>query len=560
MQPLAVLSLLAVFGGQEPALRSMAERLQAADSTDEIRAVAVQVGELRAGYETGTDRWLRASHLLAITHHHIWEPEALIEIDGEVLTALALGGRAEQARGQTEATLSGADRGRVAQIDHWGALALQARGRHEEAASILTEQIRALPNLQGLEFALRWIDLARSLEALDRQEDAVAVLREARAVHGGLAIACLEASYLASLAGEGYAGRYRDDPLLVDMLSKAVRELPSMRRRTLERLDLPDDLLDDLVLTTADRPKDLGGALAFTFHDLRRSDLQPRIVVFAEALVRGEHDVQQILRHELTHAAAHVTLGTFHERLPGWIIEGLAYSTADEVESCVTSLLMECYSHRPDEFVFDEQGTRTWFKRRYGPAAPGAEAQPSLILPFLLLKDHLGSQVGAKLLATLARLGDLDAALEALVGMDSAEYLEAAQEHALQRVMQERRRVLLSFVAHHSASQLDPAAALEVIDMGLAKTETPIGRTFLRFLRGKALGGLGRFDEAAEEFSAIVEAPPPRHYLLQESRLFLGRALVQLGDPEAGRALFLSVSRYARNPALRGLARDLLAK
>lgn len=421
-----------------------------------------------------------------------------------------------------------------------GASVLQSRDDH---AGALVKLRRVLDDLQsgpchGSSELQRsaLFSAARSLELAGRADEARAALVSLRdeALSGpvGSHAGELASALLQRGAGvtSGYAGKYAGDPEHLLRMAAVRAALPVARARLALRADIDASDLPEVILGVADGTPNTRSTAALTVYDPRTPCFAPVIVFHSELLALGMVDIEQVLVHELSHAWLLVRAGTTYERMPGWLIEGVAEGLAGQTEVSLDNLLSSAMLPQPSNFL--EHNFWELFGLKLESRACERIARAGVGIALAPWMEEAGLD-GLRRLAREIRAGkNTDDALEAASKLRAAPFLASANARLAQQV--EARRQAASPVIRSMLEALNqsPFELLGAVESALDENPPPIARGFALWMHAVALESLEQFDGALLAYETLHSERLVLPGYVEIARMGRAKTLMARGDLE----------------------------
>ena len=480
-----LLTCVPAYGPRQVGAEEVLRELRDLGARKEWTMLAERGAEARESLEHGSDAWIEASAWWASALYWDWDPERLTALGRDVADAVRVREGAEYREGfDPLGSVARNPRTAGALLDVYvlWAYALQSRGEHESAVVVLTPIpcfVAQRRDVRASYFArTACIDLARSLSALGRAEEAERALTAIRDQRGGTNEAALATALLEPRVPDGsaYRGVLARDPEFGETKRALLAALPAARLRLAQALGREVESLPEVHVGVADRSPEHAGELAFTFGDPRRP-FAPIVVVFADPAQLALRDLVEVLAHELAHAVAIVEIGRSYERLPMWVREGMANAFAGELDGILVRGLSLRFSADPSAFLGQEAAAMLF------PRFVAAEAG----LALRLLVEYEGIEGVAKMHALFAGGASLSEALERLTGDGVDSYLTAATVYVQGETMDLRAESLADLQAFEETRRAGPKALLETVRAVLARDSAPpLARHVAEFLLASA--------------------------------------------------------------------------
>jgi len=513
--------------------------------------------ELRGDLRRSSDAWFAASFRLALADWRRATPEAFAEL--EALARESLDAAADIRRHDPRSSRSAlgpfhpSTARSIAEIEILLSLLLQARGHEADALGhlrLLLDDLqsgRPMDELHAIT-ARAGLAAANALQALGRANSAWNLRRSLAEEYGEYVEGSVAAVLLSSLDGEAYSGRFAGDPEHASRLAELPELVVRAREELVERLGWGEEEVSRAIVGVADDARGEERVAARTHYDPRRPQIPPVVVVSAEVIAVGDHDLERILVHELAHVALSVRFGISYERWPAWLREGVALHLAEQLDDELHHALEARLLLHGGEVV-----SRSYWKM-YPPPRPDRE-EPLLVLG---LSEAKGGR-GIELLVERALAGDpLEVAFRSVAGLGPrarrAE-MEAVLLEKMQREL-EPSWILLFHLAR--AAEQTPRANIEYCREVLQDDLPPIGEAFARLCLAESLVMEGRLAEAATEWGELFERRREHPMLTLAAARGRAECLLEMGRELEARPLLELLEAAAPDRSLRKWASERL--
>jgi hypothetical protein len=499
----------------------------------------------------GSDDWFEASAHEVTALYRVWRPEDLERTAREALSFAAdLRKRAPEARRSGIGPLEPFTAGCVAEIQNDLARVLQSRGEHAEAIGhlkLLLDDLSGGPIAEASTRESRvLLDSAKSLLLLGRHSAARAMLVSLRDRFAGT-VDGAEASVLLQSGADGldaYRGKHQGDAEHRRRMESLLSAVPAARRTLASRLGWKEEDLPRSPIGFSDALRDAPEMGANTTGDPRRPVFLPVVIVFCETISLRLLTDEELLVHELSHAALMRAFGPAYDRLPGWMREGIAEMVAGQLVENVDRLLVSRLVRDPAGFLKRQD----WEKVDLAFESPPCSSDPPMAggLSFLLLEDKHGLEGLRRLVRAISEGRTAEEALRDVTGMGMVEYLAAAQVHAASVLEARRARTASAVGEIVQALERGHSAVLEVARRALAGDIPDVARAFASWSQALALLGLGRAEEALAAYDGMIESRHRYPKLVEPALVGKASCLIVLHRTEEARTLLARIRRDAR--------------